>query len=185
MTSHRLFGVSFAAFVAIVVADQLSKWWVVDNLEPHRAYPLIGDWFRFYLIRNPGAAFSLGVDSTIIFSILQIIATIVCLVALTKVRSAWAATPAVLIGAGAAGNLMDRIFRAPGGLHGHVVDFVSVGNFAIFNVADSAITVGVAFYVMFVLFLDRDADSSSSESGGSESADYTDQRSDRARGGVH
>jgi len=141
--------------MVIVGVDQLTKWLVVENLDPRTSYPIIGEWFRLLLIRNPGAAFSFGVDATIVFSIFQIIATVVCVVTLFRVRSWWAAAPAVLIGAGACGNLLDRIFRSPGALHGHVVAFFSFGSFAIFNVADAAITVGVVVYLWFVVVIEN------------------------------
>lgn len=152
--SLRVSGISLVLLMLIVGIDQLTKWLVVENLDPQRSYPVIGEWFRLFLIRNPGAAFSFGVDSTIFFSIFQIIASIICVVTLLRVRTCWAAAPAVLIGAGAMGNLLDRIFRSPGGLHGHVVDFFSFGTFAIFNVADAAITVGVVVYLWFVVVVE-------------------------------
>lgn len=154
MTSKRVTGPALLLLLLIVAIDQLTKWLVVENLEPRTAYPVIGDFFRLFLIRNPGAAFSMGVDATLVFSIFQIIATVICVVALFRVKTWWAAAPAILIGAGAAGNLIDRIFRAPGALHGHVVDFLSFGNFAIFNVADSAITVGVVVYLIYTLLVE-------------------------------
>lgn len=152
MTFKRLSGLLL--LLLIVGLDQLSKWLVVENLEPRQAYPVLGDWFRLFLIRNPGAAFSFGVDATLVFSIFQIIATVICVAVLLRVHTWWAAAPAILIGAGAAGNLIDRIFRSPGGLHGHVVDFFSFWNFAIFNIADAAITVGVVVYLVYVLIID-------------------------------
>ena len=154
MNSKRLSGISLLLLLLIMGVDQLSKWLVVENLEPRTSYPIIGEWFRLFLIRNPGAAFSFGVDATLIVSIFQIIATIICVVVLLRVRTWWAATPAILIGAGALGNLMDRIFRSPGGLHGHVVDFFSFGNFAIFNIADASITVGVVTYLLYTAFVE-------------------------------
>lgn len=165
MTFKRVSGPALAALLFLVAMDQITKWLVVENLEPRTAYPVIGDFFRLYLIRNPGAAFSMGVDATLVFSMFQIAATIICVVALFRVRSWWSATPAILIGAGAAGNLIDRIFRSPGGLHGQVVDFLSFGDFAIFNIADSCITVGVFLYVIYTLFIEprRQEDSTDTE----------------------
>lgn len=154
MTFKRVSGPALCVLLLLVLIDQFTKWLVVENLEPRTAYPVIGDFFRLFLIRNPGAAFSMGVDATLVFSLFQIAATIICVIALFRVRSWWSATPAILIGAGAAGNLIDRIFRDPGALHGHVVDFLSFGSFAIFNVADSCITVGVFFYLVYVLFIE-------------------------------
>ena len=134
--------------------DQISKWAVVENLQPETAYPVIGDIFRLYLVRNPGAAFSFGTSATIVFSFIQMAAVVVCIYLALRKTSTWAAWPIGLIGGGAAGNLTDRIFRSPGGLHGHVVDFFSFGSFAIFNVADAAITVGVILYLIYAFFVE-------------------------------
>ena len=138
----------------IVAVDQLSKWLVVENLEPATAYPVVGDFARLYLIRNSGAAFSMGENATVVFSVIQMVAVAICVVLAFRVRNPWSVAAVALIGGGAAGNLIDRIFRAPGGLHGHVVDFVSVGNFAIFNVADAAISVGVVVYLVYALVVE-------------------------------
>lgn len=138
----------------IVAVDQLTKWLVVENLEPYTSYPVIGEFARLYLIRNSGAAFSMGEDFTVVFSILQMVAVVVCAVLAFRVTSPWTVASVAMIGGGAAGNLIDRIFRDPGGLHGHVVDFVSIGDFAIFNVADAGITVGVITYLVYVLFIE-------------------------------
>lgn len=138
----------------IVAADQVTKWLVVENLEPATAYPVIGDIARLYLIRNSGAAFSMGENATVVFSVIQLLAVLVCIVLAFRVRSPWAVASVALIGGGAAGNLIDRIFRYPGGMHGHVVDFISVGNFAIFNIADAAISVGVVVYLIYALIVE-------------------------------
>lgn len=138
----------------IIAIDQLTKWLVVENLEPSTAYPVIGDWFRLYLVRNPGAAFSFGTDITPILALLQLVAFIVCIVISFRLRGKFVALPVALIGGGAAGNFIDRVFREPGGLHGHVVDFFSFWDFAIFNVADMGITVGVACYVLYAFVIE-------------------------------
>ena len=70
---------------------------------------------------------------------------------LPRLGSRWTAVGVALIAGGALGNVIDRLFRAPGFFVGHVVDFISVGNFAIFNVADSAITVGVVVFIIGVV----------------------------------
>ena len=139
----------------IIVVDQITKWAVVENLEEQRAYPVIGEFFRLYLVRNPGAAFSMGTNVTIIFfSVFQLIAFLACIVLALRTRYMAGALPIGLIGGGAAGNLLDRMFREPGGMHGHVVDFLSFGSFAIFNVADAAITVGVVCYLIYAFFIE-------------------------------
>lgn len=138
----------------IIVVDQITKWAVVEKLEEQRAYPVIGEFFRLYLVRNPGAAFSMGTNVTIIFSVFQLIAFLACIVLALRTRYMAGALPIGLIGGGAAGNLLDRVFREPGGMHGHVVDFLSFGSFAIFNVADAAITVGVVCYLIYAFFIE-------------------------------
>jgi len=138
----------------IIAVDQITKWAVVEKLEEQRAYPVIGEFFRLYLVRNPGAAFSMGTNATIIFSIFQLVAFLACIVLALRTRYMAGALPIGLIGGGAAGNLVDRIFREPGGMHGHVVDFLSFGSFAIFNVADAAITVGVVCYLIYAFFIE-------------------------------
>lgn len=138
----------------IIAVDQITKWAVVEKLEEQGAYPVIGEFFRLYLVRNPGAAFSMGTNATIIFSIFQLVAFLACIVLALRTRYMAGALPIGLIGGGAAGNLVDRIFREPGGMHGHVVDFLSFGSFAIFNVADAAITVGVVCYLIYAFFIE-------------------------------
>ncbi|AGP30599.1 signal peptidase II [Corynebacterium terpenotabidum] len=138
----------------VVALDQLTKWAVVEFLEPATAYPVIGDVARLYLIRNSGAAFSLGENATPVFAVAQLLAALFCVYLAFRVRNPWAVTAVGLIGGGAAGNFIDRVFRYPGGLHGHVVDFISVGDFAVFNVADSGITVGVVVYLIYGLIIE-------------------------------
>jgi signal peptidase II len=154
VTAEKVRPWALIPLAVIVAVDQLTKWLVVENLDPSTAYPVIGDVARLYLIRNSGAAFSMGENATIVFSVLQMIAVVVCAVLAFRVRSPWAVASVAMIGGGAAGNLIDRIFRAPGNLHGHVVDFISVGDFAIFNVADASITVGVITYLVYALLIE-------------------------------
>lgn len=132
----------FAAGLSLVMlaADQLIKVASVANLQPGERVPLIGDLLSLNLIRNPGAAFGLGADATIIFSLFAMLATLGCLVALTQITR-WAhAVPLGLLLGGVTGNLVDRIFEPPAPLHGHVIDMFQVPNFAIFNWADICIT---------------------------------------------
>ncbi|WP_296213487.1 signal peptidase II [uncultured Corynebacterium sp.] len=154
MTSKRASFAALTLMFGIIAVDQITKWAVVENLEPQRAYPVIGEFFRLYLVRNPGAAFSMGTNATIVFSIFQLVAFAACIVLALRTRYMAGALPIGLIGGGAAGNLLDRIFREPGGMHGHVVDFLSFGSFAIFNVADAAITVGVVCYLIYAFFVE-------------------------------
>jgi signal peptidase II len=134
--------------VGIVLLDQLTKAWVVATLEDG-PQSIIGDTVELRLSRNPGGAFSLLTGFTPLLAILAVI------VAIVLVRVAQRTTDPVMVVAlslvlgGAVGNLLDRIFRAPGFLRGEVVDFIRLGSFPSFNVADSAITIGAALLVMW------------------------------------
>lgn len=137
-----------AIMAMVAAADQASKAWVLHRLGHGETLYLIGDWFRLRLLFNPGAAFSLGGGSTWLFSAIQLAFVIGVLVGASKVPTRWYALGFALIGGGALGNLIDRLFRAPSFFLGHVVDFISVGSFAVFNLADSAITCGVVAVII-------------------------------------
>ena len=121
--------------------DLVVKNAVIANLDPQHPIPLLGGLVTLQLIRNPGAAFSMGENFTVLLTIIAIAALIAVLVFIVpRLRHVgWAVTIGCLL-AGIAGNLTDRLFRDPGPFHGHVVDFIQLPNFAIFNVADMFIT---------------------------------------------
>lgn len=138
------------ALVVIIIAiiDQTTKTIMLNWLEPGEPVEVIGDWLRFYLLFNPGAAFSMGQSSTWLFTCIQIAFILGVAIYSPRVTDRWVGFGLALIAGGAAGNLLDRLFREPQFFLGHVVDFISVGNFAVFNIADSAITVGVVVFVI-------------------------------------
>lgn len=124
-----------------LLLDQLTKFLAVRHLDPLDPPVLLGGLVTLRLIRNPGAAFSLGESFTIVFALLALVVLTFVLVKLApRVNHPGWAVALGLLAAGVAGNLMDRIFREPGFLRGHVVDFVQLPHFAIFNVADMCIT---------------------------------------------
>jgi signal peptidase II len=129
--------------VALVglVADIVTKIVVVDRLDPAAPIRLLGGLLTLRLIRNPGAAFSLGERYTFIFALLSVAVLLFVLVRLAPRigHPGWAVALGLLV-AGVAGNLTDRLFRAPGFLRGHVVDFLQLPHWPIFNVADMCIT---------------------------------------------
>jgi signal peptidase II len=136
-----------AAILLIVAADQATKSWAVNALAdgPHH---LIGNTVEFELTRNGGSAFSRFQGMTPILAVGAIIVTIV-LTRVLRATTDWVLVCALtLVLGGALGNLADRIFRAPGFLRGHVVDFVAVGWWPVFNVADSCITIGGVLLVL-------------------------------------
>ena len=135
------------AIVAVVAIDQVTKSWAVSALAdgPHH---VIGQTVEFELTRNGGSAFSRFQGITPILAVGAIIVTVV-LVRVLRATTDWVLVCALtLVLGGALGNLTDRIFRAPGFLRGHVVDFVAVGWWPIFNVADSCITIGGILLVL-------------------------------------
>ena len=121
--------------------DQATKIVAVRLLDPTDPPILLGGLLILRLIRNPGAAFSLGENFTIVFALLAIAVVSFVLIKLAPLvdHPGWAGALGLLV-AGVSGNLMDRIFRTPGPLRGHVVDFFQLPRFAIFNVADICIT---------------------------------------------
>lgn len=144
----RYLGAVVAVMLIVAALDQAVKQLMVTWLEPGQAVPVIGDWFRFYLLFNPGAAFSMGQNSTWLFTTIQLVFVIGALWFGPRMDTRFEALGLALIAGGALGNLIDRLFRDPGFWFGHVVDYISVGNFAVFNLADAAITVGVVVFVI-------------------------------------
>lgn len=137
--------------VAAIVAgvDQLTKAWAVVALADG-PIEVIGDAVQFDLIRNRGGAFSLlSFDGVTPLLAVAAIALSLWLVYLGhREDDAWLVFGLALVLGGALGNLADRLFRDPGVLEGAVVDFVDVGAWPTFNLADAAITVGVVLLVL-------------------------------------
>ncbi|KQX53377.1 MULTISPECIES: signal peptidase II [unclassified Streptomyces] len=132
----------FVVAVLAYLLDLGSKMLVVAKLEGHEPIRVVGDLLRLDAIRNPGAAFGMGEAFTIIFTCIATAVIVVIIRLARKLYSLpWAIALGLLLG-GALGNLTDRIFRSPGVFEGAVVDFIAPANFAVFNLADSAIVCG-------------------------------------------
>ncbi len=132
----------------VYAVDLASKVAVVMRLEGHTPVPLIGTWLVLRAQRNPGAAFGLGPEATIVFTLIA--AAVVFAVARMSrslASTPWAISLGLLLG-GALGNLTDRLFRSPGGMQGAVVDFIAVRGFSVMNLADWAITCGCALALL-------------------------------------
>ncbi|WP_254923050.1 signal peptidase II [Rhodococcus sp. OK302] len=136
----------------ILVADILTKVWAVAAITPGQPIEIIGDVVTFTLVRNPGAAFSMATSMTWILTLVAIGVVIGVIKIGRTLRSPWWALGLGLVLGGALGNLMDRLFRAPGFMQGHVVDFMSIGWWPVFNIADSAIVCGAILLVVLTLF---------------------------------
>ena len=136
---HRLFALLVSIAVVIYLLDQLSKWWAISELTDEPPRDLIGSFLRLDLIRNPGAAFSIGTGNTWLLTIVAVVVLIVVIRVSRRLGSAgWAWALGLLLG-GALGNLTDRIIREPGFGQGHVVDFLDYNGWFIGNIADIAI----------------------------------------------
>ncbi|MEX3510273.1 signal peptidase II [Kocuria carniphila] len=152
---RRCLILSLLVAALIYGADQLTKLWVVAELPLGQQFPVIPGLLWWQHIRNSGAAFSLGSDFTWIFTVVMAVVVMFIAFTLRKVRhSFWAVGLGLVLG-GAAGNLTDRLFREPSFGQGHVVDFIAVPNFAIFNLADCGVVVGIAV-IMVLILGDRD-----------------------------
>nr|WP_246278545.1 signal peptidase II [Phytohabitans rumicis] len=141
------------ATAAVAVAiDQVTKQLALSHLEDGDPVRLLGGAVYLSLTRNSGAAFSLGSDYTFVFPLItSAVIGWIAWMALRLRSVPWGVALGLVLG-GALGNVVDRIFRAPGFLVGHVVDMVSLFDprgqvWPIFNVADSALVCGVLLAV--------------------------------------
>ncbi len=127
---------------AVLVLDQLTKWWAESSLElGDDTIPLVGDLLGLRLLYNPGAALSIATGMTWVLTIVVVAVVVVIVRMVRRIGSrAWSVALGLLLG-GALGNLLDRFFREPGFARGHVVDFIDYAGFFVGNVADVAIVV--------------------------------------------
>ena len=136
----------------VLVLDIVTKVLAVRLLTPGQPVSIIGDTVTWTLVRNSGAAFSMATGYT---WVLTLVATGVVLGIIWMGRrlvSPWWALGLGMILGGAMGNLIDRFFRSPGPLRGHVVDFLSIGWWPVFNVADPSVVGGAILLVALSLF---------------------------------
>ncbi len=143
MTSLRRSSLAVAS--GVVVFDQITKHWAVNRLNGDRVIDVLGS-LRFNLSFNNGMAFSQGTGIGPIIGVLGIIVVAYLLVGMQ--RSSFSSAVFVgLVAGGAAGNIIDRLFRGDAWLHGAVVDFIDLQWWPVFNIADAAICIGGALLV--------------------------------------
>jgi len=147
-----LFGVAGT----IIALDQWTKWLVRENIEFGAQW--LPDWLmwlspyaRIVHWYNSGAAFGMFQNGNLIFTVLAILVVIAIVYYFPQAEAEdWTLKTAMgLQMAGAAGNLIDRLMM------GKVTDFISVGSFPVFNIADSSITIGVAVLLLGVWWKER------------------------------
>lgn len=148
----RSWWIALIPLILAYLADLWSKEAVLANMSEGEIIPVLEPLLSWHFIRNPGAAFSIGTDYTWIFTIIQAAGLVIVLyLIIARARTLpWLLTLGVL-GGGIAGNLTDRLFREPGFGVGHVIDFIALPNFAIFNIADSCIVVSIIVIVLLVM----------------------------------
>lgn len=128
-----------AAFV--VLLDQVTKQLVTHTMNLGEIRPILGDFLKLHLIHNPGAAFSFLTGATWVFTILAGVVSVVIVRQSHKITNTyWMFAVGGILG-GALGNFIDRLTNVPGFAVGHVIDFIEIPYWPIFNIADSSIFV--------------------------------------------
>lgn len=159
--------VTLAVAAGVVALDQLTKIVAVARLEGEPPIEVLGPWLQLTFVRNPGAAFSLAGNYTVVISVVAVVVAFVIVRTARSLTNLWWAVVLGGILGGAMGNLIDRLLRDPAPLQGHVVDFLEIPNWPVFNVADMAL-VGSA--VLAVILSLRGVDMGESAPGGSDPA---------------
>lgn len=136
---------------AIILLDQLTKTWVRDNLalsQTWMPWEQLAPYARIVHWQNSGAAFGMFQNAGAFFAVLAILVAGMIIYYFPRLEPGdWAVRLGMSLQLGGAlGNLIDRL------QHGHVTDFISIGNFPIWNIADAAITCGVAVMILDMIF---------------------------------
>lgn len=138
----------FALAWALFIIDFFTKSWAISYLSQREPLPILGSLLRLTFVKNSGAAFGIATGATVLLSLFA------CAVGLTIVRYAamvnsrgWMVVMGLVLG-GVMGNLTDRIFRSPGFLRGHVIDWIEIPHWPVFNIADSAIFIATAIAIV-------------------------------------
>lgn len=132
----------------VLVVDVVTKVMAVAGLSGKPPVVVIPHVLWLDLVRNPGAAFSLGTGTTLLFTAIAAVVVVVILRTAGRLGSrAWAVALGAMLG-GALGNLSDRTFRSPGVFRGHVIDFLQLPHWPVFNIADSCVVGAAALMVL-------------------------------------
>lgn len=143
--------------LAVVAADQASKTWVLRSIGPDDERRLFGP-VRLILRFNRGAAFSLGSGTGAtawLATTLVIVLICWCLYSWRRPVALPLATVLGFIVGGAIGNQVDRLFRGPGWNRGSVIDFVDVGFWPVWNLADASLSCGCVAFVVYTFWHER------------------------------
>ena len=132
--------------VAVVIADQATKNWALNSLSDGRTIDLFWT-LRFNLVFNSGMAFSQGQGLGRLIGLLAIGVAVWLWLSLKKVSTNLSLVGTAMLIGGALGNVVDRLFRGEKWLAGSVIDFIDLQWFPVFNIADSAVTLGAAMLI--------------------------------------
>jgi signal peptidase II len=151
-TPHRprgvLLGFSGGVAALVILADQITKLIALNELSDRAPIELFNGLLTLVLVRNGGAAFGMGSAFTpILVCFVLIVVAVVGRLTFKAGSVVWAVTLGLVLG-GAFGNLIDRFFRDPGVMRGHVVDFLQLPYWPVFNLADTSICVAVGLVVL-------------------------------------
>jgi signal peptidase II len=148
MPAVRVWRAPVAIALAVIALDQLTKHWAVTSLGTDREIDLFWT-LRLNLAFNNGMAFGQGQGFGPVIAVIATVVIVYLLVSLQTEASPMGTIGMGLLIGGAAGNLIDRLFRGDDGfLQGGVVDFIDLQWFPIFNIADIAINVGAALLIL-------------------------------------
>jgi signal peptidase II len=139
----------YPVIAAVVIGlDQITKYLVRSSMQPGESIPVIGSWLRILYVRNTGTAFSMFAGNkwiTVVFTTVLIIACIIYVIHEARSGSRTVSILLTFVIAGGVSNMIDRLTL------GYVTDMISCGNFAVFNVADIAVTCGCALTILYLL----------------------------------
>lgn len=150
MTGRPIWPIFLGLAATVIVADQLTKAWLVSQLAPGESTPVVGDYLRLVHSQNNGALFGLFRESAVLFGLASIV--VIGLIVVYHARSGRSRYMSIALGlllGGAVGNLIDRLRL------GYVVDFVDAGigslRWYTFNVADASISFAILFLIAAAL----------------------------------
>lgn len=135
----------------IFALDFGSKKWAESFLRNRPAIKVLGEFLQVTFATNSGAAFSLATNATVFLSSFAIIFAAAILAIARRITSRWWGLVAGLTLGGIAGNLWNRLFSPPGGLHGEVVDWIQLPHWPIFNIADTAVVLAACLVVILAM----------------------------------
>jgi len=148
MSHARVWRVFALVALVLYAVDLGTKILALERLSDADDVSVVGDLLQLHLTSNAGAAFSTGTQFTVLLSCIAIAALIVVLWLSRRLGDVvWAVALGFLL-AGIAGNLTDRMFREPGPFRGHVIDFLMLPNWPVFNVADVCINVAAGLILI-------------------------------------